>query len=84
MTRYLVELTPVGGSPWQGVPPDERLRRLLKAMLRSYGMRCTSVRPVGRTEVVFRAVEDGEPIKAPAGAEPMNGSTYGRAPKGGT
>lgn len=51
--RYEIQVEAVAGAPWRGVPADERLRRLLKSMLRSYGYRCTAVRPVER-EVVFR------------------------------
>ena len=38
-TQYLVTLTPIDND----VPSEVRLRRLLKAMLRSYGLRCVSV-----------------------------------------
>ncbi len=40
---FLIELTPVPGDPR---PPLVRVRAALKALLRSYGLRCRSLRPV--------------------------------------
>lgn len=42
--RYHLELEPVPGNYL--APPERRLARLLKAMLRAYGWRCVSCRPV--------------------------------------
>jgi len=41
---FALELEAVPGRHW--APPVVRLRRALKAFLRAYGLRCTSVRPV--------------------------------------
>ncbi|HUF78411.1 MAG TPA: hypothetical protein VMR44_05815 [Thermoanaerobaculia bacterium] len=61
--RYSIEVEAVTVPPWRAIPANERLRRFLKAALRSYGWRVTAVRPVRdqREQVVFRAVEDGAP-----------------------
>lgn len=37
--RYILELEPAGGDRWAPVPPAVRLRRLLKAAARAYGLR---------------------------------------------
>lgn len=37
--RYTLEIEAQPGD----VPPEHRLRRLLKSMLRAYGMRCTRI-----------------------------------------
>ena len=39
---YLLELTDEGKT----IPPEVRLRQVLKRLLRDYGFRCDSVRPV--------------------------------------
>ena len=41
--RLHVELEPVTGASWAGVPPEVRLRRLLKLALRSCGLRVVTV-----------------------------------------
>jgi hypothetical protein len=38
--RYLITLAPVGDGP----PAEVRVRRALKCLLRSFGLRCTAVR----------------------------------------
>lgn len=43
--RYLVELAPIGGARWAGVPPARRLARLLKSAARAFGLRCVAVTP---------------------------------------
>jgi len=45
--RFHLELEPDGGEAWAPVAPLDRLRRLVKASARSYGLRCVAVRPVG-------------------------------------
>ena len=40
----MLHLTPVSGNYM--APPEKRLARLLKCMLRAYGWRCTACRPV--------------------------------------
>jgi hypothetical protein len=42
--RYFLELEPVPGNYL--APPEKRLARLLKTMLRAYGWRCNACRPV--------------------------------------
>jgi len=42
-TIIVLHLTPAPGN-WQA-PPEKRLARLLKAMLRSWGWRCTRCQP---------------------------------------
>ena len=42
--RYHLELEPVPGN--YQAPPEKRLARLLKTMLRGYGWRCLVCRPV--------------------------------------
>ena len=42
--RYYLELEPVPGNYL--APPEKRLARLLKTMLRAYGWRCNACRPV--------------------------------------
>lgn len=42
--RFVIEFEPVGGAAWRDVPAAIRLRRLLKASTRSYGLRCTGAR----------------------------------------
>jgi hypothetical protein len=42
--RYHLELEPVAGNYL--APPEKRLARLLKAMLRAYGWRCTRCVPL--------------------------------------
>lgn len=45
--EWHVELKSVGGEKWaSGAPEYVRVRRMLKAMLRSYGFRCAKVRCV--------------------------------------
>ena len=39
--RVVLVIEPAAG--YEGAPPDVRLRRLLKAMLRGYGWRCRSI-----------------------------------------
>lgn len=47
--RYVVELAAVKSKRWADAPsPVIRLRLVLKALLRSYGFRCVSVREVGK------------------------------------
>jgi hypothetical protein len=41
---YVLRIVPVGAARWSSVPESVRLRRLLKAMLRRYGFRCSSCR----------------------------------------
>lgn len=41
---YVLELTPVGDRAWLAVPVEVRLRRLLRAAARSYGMRVRMVK----------------------------------------
>lgn len=43
--RIVLELEPVGGS-WSDVPVDVRVRRLLRAAVRSYGLRVKVIRRV--------------------------------------
>jgi hypothetical protein len=47
--RYHLELEPVASDRYQA-PPEKRLARLLKCMLRAYGWRCTACRPVAPVE----------------------------------
>lgn len=47
-TVVVLHLTPVPGNYL--APPEKRLARLLKAMLRAYGWRCTACRPVAPTD----------------------------------
>lgn len=42
--RYVLVLAPITGSRWAAVPPAVRLRRLLKAAARSFGLRVVEVR----------------------------------------
>ena len=42
--RYRIELEPASGNYL--APPEKRLARLLKAMLRGYGWRCVACKPV--------------------------------------
>ena len=46
-TRERFTLTIQDAEPRNPVPLTPRLRRLLKAMLRGYGIRCVDMRPVG-------------------------------------
>jgi hypothetical protein len=46
--EYSIVLTPQAGN-WQA-PPEKRLARLLKTMLRAYGWRCNACRPVTPAE----------------------------------
>lgn len=41
-----LEVLPAEGMGGVNVPAEVRLRRLLKAMLRSYGLRCIKVAPL--------------------------------------
>ena len=45
--RFHLELEPDGGEAWAPVAPLDRLRRLVKASARSYGLRCVAVRQAG-------------------------------------
>ena len=46
-TRERFTLTIQDAEPRNPVPLTPRLRRLLKAMLRGYGIRCVDMRPAG-------------------------------------
>ena len=46
-TRERFTLTIQDAEPRNSVPLTPRLRRLLKAMLRGYGIRCVDMRPAG-------------------------------------
>ena len=49
--RFIVELEPLSGA-WSRVPPEVRLRRLLRGALRAYGLRARLVRPSGATSAL--------------------------------
>jgi hypothetical protein len=56
-TTYILTLT----APAADVPPECRLRRLLKALLRRHGLRCLDVRESGRTLSVAAVGGNGHP-----------------------
>jgi hypothetical protein len=43
--RIVLTLAPEGGKRWAGTDPSARLRRLLKAALRSFGFRVVAIAP---------------------------------------
>ena len=45
--------------PWEGAPPIIRLRKFLKAALRSYGLKCTECREAPPTAEAPAAVVEG-------------------------
>jgi hypothetical protein len=51
--EYLLRLRAAPGD----VPPGRRLARLLKALLRSYGMKCLDVREIGPTQGLKQSIE---------------------------
>lgn len=65
-TRYTLILEPVAQGPWR-TPPLLRLKALLKAALRGYGLRCTSA-----TEHPAPATPDAPPL-ASADAATLRG-----------
>lgn len=58
MTVYRVDLRALPSD----IPEAIRLRRFLKAALRSYGFRCVAVEQNGTA----KAIEDGAPISGPS------------------
>jgi len=44
VTKFIIELEPAAGDPR---PPDVRLRRALKFLLRACGLRCTGMQKTG-------------------------------------
>lgn len=44
--RLTLEIEPVGDASWAAVPVEVRLRRLLRAAVRSYGLRVKLIAPV--------------------------------------
>lgn len=53
---YQITLTPAAGNHL--APPIVRLRRLLKASLRGYGLRCVSAKEVQPTDAVTEKLPD--------------------------
>lgn len=43
--RLTLEIEPVGDASWAAVPVEVRLRRLLRAAVRSYGLRVKLITP---------------------------------------
>jgi hypothetical protein len=54
--RYCLELEPVQSSRYLA-PPEKRLARLLKSMLRAFGWRCVSCRPAAPKDKVHGPTE---------------------------
>ena len=53
MSRFLLEIEPVPGN-WSA-PPVQRLKGVLKRLLRSYGFRCVAAREVTQGNADTRA-----------------------------
>lgn len=58
MSRFLLEIEPVPGN-WSA-PPVQRLKGVLKRLLRSYGFRCVSAREItsGNEKVGVKDADD--------------------------
>ena len=50
--RERFSLTTQNAGDRHGIPIAPRLRRLLKVMLRGYGIRCITILPVGSTRTI--------------------------------
>lgn len=60
-TCYIIHLRPEGDGP----PPEIRLKRLLKAALRSFGLRCVDLRQVDREQEPAPKAVNRRPIHGP-------------------